>query len=148
VRFHFFTAANMKMAVFWFVLQCSQKFTDFFQKWFLPPSGLTHRPDGGSRRLWNVGELLPDFTAEQPRRQPSSYVIRFNHAVHRIACAETSLQVTDPSSNSFAFFNDVSVPEVLQRRMIMNVKDELKVKLKEVVGFEVLTALQPRRQPS
>jgi hypothetical protein len=32
-----------------------------------------HRPDdGGSKDLWNVGKLLPDYTALQPRRQPSS----------------------------------------------------------------------------
>jgi hypothetical protein len=29
--------------------------------------------DGGSKDLWNVGELLPDYTALQPRRRPSSY---------------------------------------------------------------------------
>jgi hypothetical protein len=34
----------------------------------------THRPDdGGSKYLWNVGKLLPDYTALQPRRHPSSY---------------------------------------------------------------------------
>jgi hypothetical protein len=33
---------------------------------------MTHRPDdGGSKHLWNVGKLLPDNTAQQPRRQPS-----------------------------------------------------------------------------
>jgi hypothetical protein len=33
----------------------------------------THRPgDGGSKDLWNVGKLLPDYPALQPRRQPSS----------------------------------------------------------------------------
>jgi hypothetical protein len=33
-----------------------------------------HRPDdGGSKNIWNVGKLLPDYTALQPRRQPSSY---------------------------------------------------------------------------
>jgi hypothetical protein len=32
------------------------------------------RPDdGGSKDLRNVGKLLPDYTALQPRRQPSSY---------------------------------------------------------------------------
>jgi hypothetical protein len=38
-----------------------------------------HRPDDGrSKDLWNVGKLLPDYTALQPRRQPSSskYCIR------------------------------------------------------------------------
>jgi hypothetical protein len=29
--------------------------------------------DGGSKYLWNVGKRLPDYTALQPRRQPSSY---------------------------------------------------------------------------
>jgi hypothetical protein len=29
--------------------------------------------DGGSKYLWNFGKLLPDYTAQQPRRQPSSY---------------------------------------------------------------------------
>jgi hypothetical protein len=27
----------------------------------------------GSKDLWNVGKLLPDYTALQPRRQPSLY---------------------------------------------------------------------------
>jgi hypothetical protein len=29
--------------------------------------------DGGSKDLWNVGKLLPDYTALQLRRQPSSH---------------------------------------------------------------------------
>jgi hypothetical protein len=34
---------------------------------------LGDRPDdGGSKDLWNVGKLLPDYTVLQPRRQPSS----------------------------------------------------------------------------
>jgi hypothetical protein len=34
----------------------------------------THRPDdGGSKHLWNVGKLLPDYTVLQPKRQQSSY---------------------------------------------------------------------------
>jgi hypothetical protein len=28
---------------------------------------------GGSKHLWNIGKLLPDYMAQQPRRQPSSY---------------------------------------------------------------------------
>jgi hypothetical protein len=32
------------------------------------------RPDdGGSKDLWNVGKLLPDYTVLQPRRQQSEY---------------------------------------------------------------------------
>jgi hypothetical protein len=29
--------------------------------------------DGGSKDLWNFGKPVPDYTALQPRRQPSSY---------------------------------------------------------------------------
>jgi hypothetical protein len=32
-----------------------------------------HRPDdGGSKHLWNVGKVLPDYTAQHSKRQPSS----------------------------------------------------------------------------
>jgi hypothetical protein len=44
--------------------------------WAVAPRSLVkiHRPDdGGSKHLWNVSKLLPDYTAQQPRRQPSSY---------------------------------------------------------------------------
>jgi hypothetical protein len=43
-----------------------------------PSSGLlrrvkTHCPDdGGNNHLWNVGKLVPDYTAQQSRKQPSS----------------------------------------------------------------------------
>jgi hypothetical protein len=34
---------------------------------------LTHRlDDGGIRHLWNVCKFIPDYTAQQPRRHPSS----------------------------------------------------------------------------
>jgi hypothetical protein len=32
-----------------------------------------HPDDGGSKHLWNVGKHLPDYTAQQTKRQPSSY---------------------------------------------------------------------------
>jgi hypothetical protein len=36
-----------------------------------------HRPgDGVNKHLWNAGELLPDYTALQPRGQ-SSYMCKF-----------------------------------------------------------------------
>jgi hypothetical protein len=45
---------STKMAVFWVVAPCS----------------LVDRPDdGGSKDLWNVDKLLPDYTALQPRRR-------------------------------------------------------------------------------
>jgi hypothetical protein len=47
------------MAVFWVVVPCSL---------------VGDRPDtGGSKYLWNVGKLLPDYTALQPRWHPSSF---------------------------------------------------------------------------
>jgi hypothetical protein len=36
--------------------------------------GIGHCPeDEGSKHLGNVGKLLPDYKAQQPRRKPSSY---------------------------------------------------------------------------
>jgi hypothetical protein len=52
----------------------SETSVNFYQRWLRPHARLTHRPDdGGSKDLWNVGKRLPDYTALQPRRQPSSY---------------------------------------------------------------------------
>jgi hypothetical protein len=36
-------------------------------------NSMTCPDDGNSKHPWNVGKLLPDYTAQQPRRQPSSY---------------------------------------------------------------------------
>jgi hypothetical protein len=33
---------------------------------------MAYPDDGGSKYLWNVGKLLPDYMALQPKRQPSS----------------------------------------------------------------------------
>jgi hypothetical protein len=67
------TAASMKMAVFWVVVPWSlQKFQ----------RAMTHRPDDGAS-TWNVGKLLPDYTAQRPRRQPSSSLL--------LPCTELSL---------------------------------------------------------
>jgi hypothetical protein len=66
------------MAVFWVVAPCS--LVEVCQRFRgpIPRAQLTHRPDdGGSKDLWNVGKLLPDYTALQPRRQPSSYMVFF-----------------------------------------------------------------------
>jgi hypothetical protein len=46
--------------------------------WFLylkpiPHAWLTHCPDDGdSKHLWNISKLLPNYTVQQPRRQPYS----------------------------------------------------------------------------
>jgi hypothetical protein len=39
--------------------------------------------DGGSKHLWNVVELLPDYTAQQPKRQPSSSSTLFMNTANR-----------------------------------------------------------------
>jgi hypothetical protein len=47
-------AWNTKMTVFWDVAPCSDD----------------DRPDdGGSKHVWNVGKLIPDYTTQQARRQ-------------------------------------------------------------------------------
>jgi hypothetical protein len=73
VRFHVLTETGMKMAVFWDVAPCSLVDTD---RHFRGAYCLQHRTDnGGSKVLWNVGQYLPDYTAQHRRRQPSSMVI-------------------------------------------------------------------------
>jgi hypothetical protein len=40
------------------------------------------RPDdGGNKHLWNFGKLLPDYKAQQPRRQSSTYELFQNRRV-------------------------------------------------------------------
>jgi hypothetical protein len=54
-----------------------------------------HRPDdGGSKHLWNVGKLLPDYTAQHPRRQLSSIFICSDSAA---PLPHLSFSVTKPS---------------------------------------------------
>jgi hypothetical protein len=63
----------IKIAVFWVVAPCS--LVEVYQR-FRGPCCLQHqgdRPDdGGSKDLWNVGKLLPDYTVLQPRIKQSS----------------------------------------------------------------------------
>jgi hypothetical protein len=51
-----------KMAVFWVVAPCS--LVEVYHG--------NHPYDGGSKYLWNVGKLLPDYMVLQPIRQPPS----------------------------------------------------------------------------
>jgi hypothetical protein len=58
------------MAVFWVVAPCSLiEVYQRFRRPYCPPS--SGRLPSASKDLWNVGKLLPDYTALQPRRQPS-----------------------------------------------------------------------------
>jgi hypothetical protein len=68
VRFQAVTVASMKMAVFWVVAPCNlvEVHRRFRGAWCLHHQG-DDDPDGGGSK-----QLLPDYTAEEPRRQPSS----------------------------------------------------------------------------
>jgi hypothetical protein len=56
-------------AVFWVVAPCNQ--VEVYQR-FRGPCCLHRTDDGCSKDFWNVGKLLPDYTALQPRRLPST----------------------------------------------------------------------------
>jgi hypothetical protein len=61
VTFQVFTVGSKKMTFFLVVAPWSLVEGD-------------HPDYGVSKHLWNVGKLLPDYTAQQPRRQQSSYL--------------------------------------------------------------------------
>jgi hypothetical protein len=78
--------------------------TESFLTWRWLSSGLTtmtHSPDGGSMHLWNVGKLLRDYTAQHPRRQPSSYSPRENLKSHIILFPTASTRRCFTQSGSF-----------------------------------------------
>jgi hypothetical protein len=76
----------VKMAVFWVVVSCSlvevTSVSDILAALVMWYDCLHHLillhsswDDGGSRDLWNVGKLIPDYMALQSRRQPSLYLL-------------------------------------------------------------------------
>jgi hypothetical protein len=67
MRFQVLTRASMKMAAFWVAAPCN--LVEIYRR-FRSACCLHHQ---GRDDLWNVGKFLPDDTAQQPRRQPSSY---------------------------------------------------------------------------
>jgi hypothetical protein len=61
----------MKMAVFWDVAPCSR--VDVYRR-FRGVCCLYHQGNhGGSKHLWNVGKVLPDYAAQFLRRQLFSH---------------------------------------------------------------------------
>jgi hypothetical protein len=66
----------MKMADFWDV--APRSLVEVYGR-FRGICCLHHQgdDDGGSKDLWNVGKLLPDYTVLQPRRQQSSCIELF-----------------------------------------------------------------------
>jgi hypothetical protein len=65
----------LKIAVFWVDAPCSlvEVYLLFWGNCCSIIRTMSHRLDDGGKHLWNVGELLPDYTAQQPRREPSSH---------------------------------------------------------------------------
>jgi hypothetical protein len=68
----FIKPSNTKMVVFWVVAPCS--LVEVYQRFRGACRVMSKHPDDGSKHLWNIGKLLPDYMAQQPRRQPSSYL--------------------------------------------------------------------------
>jgi hypothetical protein len=94
----------MKMTVFWDVAPCSLVEVD----WLLRGSFDLHhyRPDdGGSKLLWNVGHLLPDFTVQHPRRQSSSYSLPWEPEISPSFIVDKNLylRILRKSSSHFSF---------------------------------------------
>jgi hypothetical protein len=57
---------------------CASRWTQIIPSRIWGSHGCEHGDspgDGGSKDLWNVGKLLPDYTALQPIRRPSSWTI-------------------------------------------------------------------------
>jgi hypothetical protein len=67
-RFQVLTAASMKMAVFWDVAPCS--LVEVYRR-FRGACCLHHQGDE-----WNVCKILPDYTAQHPRRHLQFRIIR------------------------------------------------------------------------
>jgi hypothetical protein len=81
---------STKMAVFWVVAPCS--LVQVYRRFRGACCRLTHSPeDGGSKNLWNVGKLLPDYTAQHPRRQ--SFLISFPEGLQKDTDSERKLVV-------------------------------------------------------
>jgi hypothetical protein len=71
VRFHWFSF-GFKVSVFWNVAQGS--LLEIYCCYRGATYCLYHCPDdGGSKHLWNIGQLLPDCIAQHSRRQWSLY---------------------------------------------------------------------------
>jgi hypothetical protein len=70
VIFKVLVAMSMKMNVFWDVAQCNPVETD---RRFRGAYCLHHQGDnGGSKHLRNIGQFVPNYTVQLPRRQSSS----------------------------------------------------------------------------
>jgi hypothetical protein len=73
VRLQVLTAASLKMTVCWHVDTCRRNCAV---------------SDSGSRHLWNVSQFLPDYTAQHPRRQSSSYWVQTRPVQPLLLCRQ------------------------------------------------------------
>jgi hypothetical protein len=68
VKWRWLSSGLLRRVVWWKSTDVSEVLAAFIIR------AMRNRPnDEGSKYLWNVGKLLPDYTAQQPRRQTSSY---------------------------------------------------------------------------
>jgi hypothetical protein len=84
--------------------------------------------DGSSRRwgsnyLWNVGKFLPDYTALQPRRHPSSNMNNsdthiFKFRVQESSFVKTSKSIISKSATVSAPYTECSIQLKEQNRLI------------------------------
>jgi hypothetical protein len=86
--FQVLTASSMKMTVVWDVVPCSLVEVEqrFRGARCLHHQGDDDPNDGGSKHLRNVGKLLPDYTAQHPRRQSSLPLNNCQHLHTKQAC--------------------------------------------------------------
>jgi hypothetical protein len=81
--FEVLTVVSTKMVVFWVLARSS--LVELYQR-FRGPCCRHHQGDD-VKGLWNVGKLLPNYTALQPRRQPSWYSFSlWDGALNLILC--------------------------------------------------------------
>jgi hypothetical protein len=80
------------MAVVWVVAPCS--LVEVYQRF----RGPCYPDDGGSKDLWNVGKLLPDYTVLQPRTQQSSEwnAIKFSNVPGQLSQFRVWLRIWQP----------------------------------------------------
>jgi hypothetical protein len=85
------------MAVFWVVAPCTlvEVYQCFRGACYLRHQG---NDDEGSKHLWNISKLLPDYMVQQPRRQSYSFLderfLRLKRK-HRFLLAYTLSHNTD-----------------------------------------------------
>lgn len=79
VKFKVFTAVTLKMAIFCVVAPC--RLVDCLLGYRRFKGAIYSPEDGTSMHLRIIGKLLTQYTAQQIRRQPSSFVILVYYSI-------------------------------------------------------------------